>query len=279
MPLGDSLTWGWDSNTADENPSPGDGTGGYRTELYMALGAQGVNVNYIGSSTANSGTLLLAKGQTAQDGYNGYRIDDIANNLAASVPGSDGVSNSGGYWLTSVASPNIILLQIGANDIEQGYDPLFTGTKGTETDAQFATDTTTRLQSLINQIMFYDPKATLLVDGTPELLNGGTFSDISLTYDSDVQAMVASQYQGKGVYYVNMNAALSAVGGYLVYHNDGIHLTQAGYDAMGAAWANAILTDVDLSQFDVVPEPSTYALFIGGVVALAGWRKVRPRKS
>jgi lysophospholipase L1-like esterase len=170
-------------------------------------------------------------------------------------------------------------LQIGANDIEQGYDPLFTGTKGTETDAQFATDTTTRLQSLINQIMFYDPKATLLVDGTPELLNGGTFSDISLTYDSDVQAMVASQYQGKGVYYVNMNAALSAVGGYLVYHNDGIHLTQAGYDAMGAAWANAILTDVDLSQFDVVPEPSTYALFIGGVVALAGWRKLRPRKS
>jgi lysophospholipase L1-like esterase len=278
MPLGDSLTWGYDGGPNTPQYLNSLDNGGYRSPLYLALGADGLNVNFIGSSNGNPSPTLTAAKQTAQDGYNGYRIDDISNNLTASVPGSNGVSNSGGYWLTSVASPDVILLQIGANDIEQRYDPLYTGT-GTETDYQLAADTATRLGNLINQIKQYEPYTTLIIDATPELLNGPTFSNTSLYYAADVQSMVASTYQGKNVFFVNMTAALSAAGGYKVYQGDGIHLTDAGYAAMGDAWADAIMSDVNLDNYETVPEPSTYAMFIGGVVALAVWRKLRPRKS
>ncbi|HEX4138794.1 MAG TPA: hypothetical protein VHY09_00485, partial [Candidatus Methylacidiphilales bacterium] len=124
MPLGDSLTWGYDGNPADLTTLD---TGGYRSPMYLALGADGVDVSYVGVDNGNPSPVLTAAGQTAQNGFNGYRLGDIANNLAGSVAGSDGVSNDGGYWLTGgggtgrgPATPNIILLQIGANDIEQG---------------------------------------------------------------------------------------------------------------------------------------------------------------
>jgi lysophospholipase L1-like esterase len=289
MPLGDSLTWGYDGGPDTTQYLNSLDTGGYRSPLYLALGAQGVNVNYVGASNGNPSPVLTAAGQTAQDGFNGYRIDDIANNLAGSVTGSDGVSNDGGYWLTgggtsgrAAASPNIILLQIGANDMLQLYDPLFTGTRGTETAAQLATDTATRLESLINQIMYYEPNATLLVDGTSPLVNSAYSTAVSYDYDLDVANLVATQYRGTNVHYVDMWDALynnPKTPGYLYYEDDGVHLNTLGYDEMAATWDNAILADYNFSNLDAVPEPSTWALLAGGALALFGWRKLRPRKS
>ncbi len=206
MPLGDSLTWGWDESS---DPSTMD-TGGYRSPLYGALTADGINVNYVGVNNENPSPVLTVADQTAQNGFNGYRIDQIAANLAGDESVSND-SNYGGYWLTGGGgtcrgpeTPDIILLQLGANDIEQNYDPYFTGTPGTETEAQLAQDTATRLGNLITQIMNLEPQALQLVDGTSPLLNGGFAETTSIDYDLDVQSLIASQFQGEKVDYVDM---------------------------------------------------------------------------
>jgi lysophospholipase L1-like esterase len=281
MPLGDSLTWGYDGGPDTPQYLDSLDTGGYRSPLYLALGAAGVNVNYMGSSTGNPSPVLTAAGQTAQDGYNGYRIDDIANNLAASVPGSDGVSNSGGFWLTSQPQPNIILLQAGANDIGQDYDPLYTGAPGTENAAQMGQDTATRMIALINQILVYDPNTWIFTDGTTPMVNT-TFNDAAANdYAIDLDSMIAADYGSsttQHVVYVDIHDAI-VHDGYFGLFTDGVHLNTAGYAVVADTWETAIMDDYNFADIDSVPEPSTWVLFIGGGVALVGWRKLRTRKS
>jgi lysophospholipase L1-like esterase len=284
MPLGDSLTWGYDGGP--DNPTYLDNldTGGYRTPLYGDLSLANINVSYVGVDNGNASPTLTAAGQTADNGFNGYRIDDIANNLAGSVAGSDGVSNDGGYWLTGGGgtnrgpeTANIILLQIGTNDLAQKYDPLFNGTPGTETASQLAADTTTRLESLISEIMYYEPNAWIYTDGTSIMLNNAFDLSASGDYEADVQAMVAADFAGQHVYYVNMQQGL-APGSFSAYENDGIHLTSLGYSLMGQTWATAIEDTYDFSDDSdpaPVPEPSTFGLLAAGALALLGWRKMR----
>ena len=282
MPLGDSLTWGYDGGP--DTPAYLDSldTGGYRSPLYSLLTSDGIQTTYVGVGNGNPSPVLTAAGQTAQNGFNGYRIDDIANNLAGSVAGSDGVSNLGGYWLTGGGgtnrgpeTPDIILLQIGANDLEQEYDPLFTGTPGTETASQLAADTATRLGTLITDIRDYEPQATIITDGTPVLINSNFETAASSDYETDVQSLVASEFPSENVYYFNMAHAL-APGGFAAYEGDGIHLTASGYQLMADGWDDAIMADYNFNAEPAdVPEPSTYALFIAGAIALAGWRRLR----
>jgi acyl-CoA thioesterase I len=282
MPLGDSLTWGWDGLS---DPSTMD-TGGYRSPLYQALTADGINVNYVGVNNENPGPVLTAAGETAQNGFNGYRIDQIAANLAGDDPVSND-NNYGGYWLTGgggtgrlAETPNIILLQIGTNDLTQGYDLLYIPVPGTtETPQQLASDTATRLGNLISQIMTYEPQATLLVDGAPLMDSPPGALELSQDYDLDVESIISSQFQGKDVYYVDMWDAMAdnPIPGNQLFStaNDGVHLNMYGYDVIAQAWENAILQDYDFSDPDPVPEPSTYALFAGGALALFAWRKFR----
>jgi len=283
MALGDSLTWGWDGNSSDLETID---TGGYRDPLYTLLSNDGIDFNYVGVSNENASPTLTAAGETAQNGFNGYRIDEIEGNLAGSVPSASGQSNRGGYWLTGGGgtgrgpeTANIILLQIGANDIVQGYDPLYTGTPGAETAAQLATDTATRLQGLINTILTYEPNATLLVDGTSYLVNNGFCSQASADYDQDVDNLILSDYAGTNVHYVNMYAGLwsqSPIPGYEYYEGDGVHLNALGYQQMAQVWYDAILADYNFNDASVTaPEPSTWVLFVVGALALTGWHRWR----
>jgi trimeric autotransporter adhesin len=280
MPLGDSLTWGYDGGPDTPQYLASMDTGGYRSPLYQVLGADGVHVNYVGSSTGNPSPVLTAAGQTLQDGYNGYRIDDIANNLTASVPGSDGISNSGGYWLLG-QQPNIILLQAGANDIEQSYDPLYKGAPGTLTAAQLGQDTATRMIALINQILAQDPNTWIFTDGTSPLINTSFADTAAYDYSNDLASMIASDYTNTSshVVYVDIHDDIVYGGYFGDYEGDGIHLNSSGYNLVGNAWASAIMADYNFADINSVPEPSTWALLIGGAVALAGWRKLRLRKS
>jgi len=279
MPLGDSLTWGWDGNESDLDTID---TGGYRDPLYTQLTGQGITVNYVGAANGNASPTLVDAGQTANNGYNGYTIDQIDGNLAGSEPESD-ADNMGGYWLAGGGgtgrgpeTADIILLQIGANDITTGVDPAFTGTPGTESDTQFAADAAARLENLINDIIHYEPNAMLLVDGTTPLYNGATDTTISMEYDSDIAAMIASTYKGTNVHYVDMFDAINNYpgGGYKLIEDDGVHLNTEGYDVMAQTWDAAIMADYDFDA--AIPEPSTWALLLGGAALLA-LRRLRPR--
>ena len=111
LPLGDSVTYGQGS------------TGGYESPLSLALGAQGINANYIGVNPVNGDSAVNS------DGFSAYMISDVAGNLTSATTPYSGVSNLRGYWLTGGSSgpvdvdPNIVLLMLGTNDINIGYDP------------------------------------------------------------------------------------------------------------------------------------------------------------
>ena len=89
-PLGDSITRGIDD-------------AGYRTYLYNLLEAQGVAFKFVGSLT-NGPDWLPEKNH---EGHNGWKIDDLIQNIDA--------------WLPTY-KPDIILLMIGANDVEADID-------------------------------------------------------------------------------------------------------------------------------------------------------------
>ncbi len=279
MPLGDSLTWGYDGGQDTVQYLAGLDTGGYRSPLYSMLTTDGIDVQYVGVSNENPSPVLSPAGQTAQDGFNGYRIDQITANLAGVEAVYPTIDDYGGYWLTGGGgtgrgpqTARVILLQIGANDIVQDYDP---SSSGAESASVFAADMTTRLETLINAIMYDEPGATLLIDGTTPIINPylGDANTIVEDYDNDVAQLIATQYAGKDVDYVDMYDAFLKTGTSQVnsqlFAGDGLHLTTQGYAVMAQTWGNAIEADVN------IPEPSTYALLLGGVVALAGFHRHR----
>ena len=116
MPLGDSLTWG-----DQTDPTLGPIPGGYRTQLYLDLHHAGYGFNFVGTISTNASATLSAAGQTLNEGHPGYRINQIQDNL----DGYNGLQDAyGGYWLSggggtgrSPIDPNYILLLIGTNDI------------------------------------------------------------------------------------------------------------------------------------------------------------------
>ena len=291
MPLGDSLTWGYNGSLTDP-ATPG----GYRDPLYGMLLNGGVDASYVGANNGNPGPLLTTPSLTAQNGYSGYTIAQIQNNLAGSDT-SNVISNAGGYWLSgnpatgqAPESANIILLMIGTNDITQNIDPLYNATlDGPMTNALFGQQTAQRVVSLVQEIRQYEPNSLILVAGAPPAYG----YDVKVEpFDLNLQADINAGQAGANVDYVdmftpfwttstwasgggsdNLAAYFDASGGNVP---DGIHPNTAGYDLMAQTWDNAIMADYDFSE---VPEPSTYALFLGGAMALLGWRKLRLRKS
>lgn len=91
MPLGDSITQGYQSTTGD----------GYRLTLQADLTGVGDQLLYVGTQV--SGTMTNPQ----NEGHDGWRIDQIAG-IATNV--------------LNEFSPNVVTLLIGTNDYNQNYD-------------------------------------------------------------------------------------------------------------------------------------------------------------
>ena len=247
LPLGDSITWGDQTDPALGGPIPG----GYRTQLYLNLHNAGYTFNFVGTVTTNASATLTAAGQTHNEGHPGYRINQIQDNL----DGYDGLLDAdGGYWLSggggtgrAAIEPNDILLLIGTNDIfshvAQGY-PNHNAPEGI-----FMTDLEGRLAGLVNYLIKDRPSANILLSSIPPIpqfnnINGVPFNTEVKEYNAYIQYTLVPELKaaGKHVSFVNEYAnfidAHGNVEGYLL--PDDIHPTQAGYNAMGATWANAL---------------------------------------
>jgi acyl-CoA thioesterase I len=210
MAMGDSITEG---NTA----GVGYIAGGYRQSLYAHLTGDGLAPKFVGSSTTNSTTTLTATGNAGHNGYSGYRIDQIDN----------GVLNQN--WMST--DPNIVLLQIGTNDIAQGYS------------VSTAAD---RLDTLLGDIIAKKPNARIVVSKIPGGLDA-TFDAQVKSFNAAVAQKVASRAQaGQTVSMVDMysemnyNKQTNAQGQTL--YADTWHPNQTGFNLMGAAWAGAVET-------------------------------------
>jgi lysophospholipase L1-like esterase len=268
MPLGDSITYGDQTN-------PSQIPGGYRTQLYSDLHAANYAFNFVGSQTGNPSATLTAAGQVNNEGHNGYRIDQILNNLDSS-DGSSG--NNGGYWLSggggtgrSAVLPTQILLHIGTNDILQHWDPSYSGTAP---EATFMTDLEGRLNILVTRIFTDSPASTLFISNIIPIANHTNANGVDentevKAYNTYIQQVLYPHFEALGDSidfvdqydnFVNSDGSIKTA-----LFPDNVHPTQAGYNTMGDTWASAVLA---------TPEPgSLSAIFLVGAVALLRRRR------
>jgi lysophospholipase L1-like esterase len=124
MPLGDSNTAGADS-----------ARGGYRTDLWQLLAADGRQVDFVGSVTSGGPALP----DRNHEGHGGWTIQQIHDNVIG--------------WLQT-QQPQVVLLQIGTNDM-------------------YSDDSTAgapaRMTALLNRITGAAPEAEVIVSTLPPL--------------------------------------------------------------------------------------------------------------
>ncbi|MFE0465436.1 GDSL-type esterase/lipase family protein [Kitasatospora sp. NPDC058965] len=189
MPLGDSITWGVGSA----------GGNGYRGPLAnLAAGQSRYTVDLVG--TMRNGDMA----DSQNEGHSGYTIDS----LRAGVD----------RWL-AMDRPDVVLLHIGANDLDHG------------TQAGAAD----RATALVDQIFADRPGITVIMQGlvptSPGLNNQLTASQIAQYNDQLRRLAPTEQQQGKHFTFVDAPA--------LVPYNapnpemaDGLHPNDLGYARM-----------------------------------------------
>jgi lysophospholipase L1-like esterase len=192
MPMGDSITAGYLSTTGN----------GYRGPLFTALSGQVGMLDFVG--TQYDGTMA----DPDNEGHYGDRIDQVASLANAAL---------------NEYKPNIVLLLLGINDINQGYQ------------VSTAPD---RLGSLIDQILAAEPDATVLVAQLVVNANASTESNV-VTFNAALPSIIQTRTNaGKHVALVNMSALTTAD------LADGLHPNDAGYQLMANAWDPAIETAI-----------------------------------
>lgn len=167
MPLGDSITLGWNYYPGSSLPPPG----GYRTLLWQKLVQQdGKKIDFVG--TLSSGPTELA--DKNHEGHSGERIDQIRASIDT--------------YLAS-AQPDVVLLTIGTNDVLQNYS---------------MSAAPARLQDLVDRICTNRPNTRIVVSTIPP--RPGLDSRVN-TYNAAIPGVVtASQNKGCKTTYFNMNS-------------------------------------------------------------------------
>src|SRR5450631_477110 len=208
LPLGDSITEG--CCTAPE--------GGYRIELFRQAVTNTKNLTFVGS-LMNGPTTLVA-GRTfpmRHEGHGGYTI---------SGGGNGGIAGTITDTAISTYHPNIVLLMIGTNDLNDNID---------------VTNAPSRLGKLIDEIITDAPSA-LVVVSTIIPISAPNGDQRTQTYNAALPALVnARASAGKHVVLVDNYAAFAKDPNYqTTLKADGLHPNTAGYVVLGQAFYGAI---------------------------------------
>ncbi|MFD8998973.1 FG-GAP-like repeat-containing protein [Streptomyces abikoensis] len=186
MPLGDSITWGVGSSQGD----------GYRVALRDRLAPHADDLRFVGSVQRN--------GQN-NEGHPGWQIDDLSENVE--------------QWLAA-AHPNVVLLNIGTNDIDR------------DTDAQRAP---ARLGHLVDQITTAAPGVTVLVSSLVPHKDHGAQQRVD-AYNAALPGLVAERRaKGASVGYVSMGAVTAPDD-----LNDRLHPGDGGFAKMADAFYQGV---------------------------------------
>ncbi|KAL8846305.1 MAG: hypothetical protein Q9221_008603 [Calogaya cf. arnoldii] len=214
LPLGDSITNGY--QTSDD----GNQNNGYRLQLQKNL--VGSNIDFVGSVRSGSMT------DNSNEGHNG-----------ATIKQTEGFAD-----LSMNQRPNVILLHIGTNDLNE--DP----PKDPYTNAP------DRLSSLLSKIVSACPDATILVAQIIHIKDAASDSRVE-TYNARITETVAGQV-AKGHKNIAAVDFSSVTAKDLV---DGLHPTNSGYAKMGDIWFSAIQTAASKGwiKAPVEPDPSAVA--------------------
>lgn len=215
MPLGDSITYGM----ADE--------GGYRKYLDVALKQKGcTNFDFVGPEGSDSATFNY-HGQTMtyddnHAGYSGYTITDLEGGWFGKLNGILETMQNGDY--IRKYSPDIILLQIGTNDVSNGY---LDGSEG-------------RLHKLLDYLLSNMPSGgTIFLTTIPDLGNSmwGGDSNANIASYNELIKKTATAYESKNVVYADIHSTIDASKDLA----DGVHPNAGGYEQMGNYWADMLV--------------------------------------
>ena len=235
LSLGDSITDGyWTS-------------GAYRKYMYHDLEQMGYNIDMVGPKGGNSNTFTYNGQSVSYDdnnaGYSGYAIQEMTTKEHRS-----GILETiQGTWYNAAYQPDIVLLQIGTNDILSNYNDGITD----------------RLENLVNVILQdLDADSTVFVSTIPDIdaytradwlgsygINAWgstqeekdrlmeTVTGCIDTYNTSIYNLVLKmQSEGKNVQFADINSVVD----YQTDLHDGVHPNEAGYENMGNYWAGLL---------------------------------------
>ncbi|MDP9818935.1 SGNH/GDSL hydrolase family protein [Spirilliplanes yamanashiensis] len=191
MPLGDSITLGRGDRLRD----------GYRRELGALLTAAGVHHDFVGSQRDGTGPDI------DHEGHSGWTITEARGRV--------------GGWLAA-ARPDVVLLDLGTNDMIQGIDPGYAPV---------------RLADLVDTILAWSPDVRVVVATLIVTPTQGQFAarpgraraaPLMLAYNSQVRLLAAAR--GPRVRLAEMAVVRWAD------TRDGLHPTPRGYRLMAYRW-------------------------------------------
>ncbi len=199
MPLGDSITDGLQS------------LGGYRSDLWQYMKADGMRVDFVGSRSGGPPQL----GDRDEEGHPGWRIRQLSQHARG--------------WLLRYR-PDVVLLQIGTNDVIQRWG---------------LPAAPARLGALLDVVTTTLPSAQVYVATITPLANRRDDAR-ARAYNAAIPEVVASRSAaGRHVHVVDLHSAL----GRADLSGDGIHPTNGGYAKMAARWYSAI-TDRPMTRWE-----------------------------
>ena len=208
MPLGDSITDGLVGNAPGNT---GQSVGGYRVELFRQALADGHAITFVGRNQNGPDNVDGQPFPKSHEGYSGATIATGMNQLANRVDAA-----------LAANSPDIILLQIGTNNLYQGM----------------AAEVPGQLGSLLDQITTDAPDALVVVAQiTP--VNPTAFPTNGVDqYNALIPGIVQERVDaGKHLIVVDMNTAFKTANanvGALV--GDNIHPNAGAYGIMAETW-------------------------------------------
>ncbi len=209
MPMGDSITLG-----------VGSSGGGYRDPLYQLLTARGDTFTFVGPQAGHPTDLLTQNGQQYHAGYSGYGITNFAGSATATDI-RNGLHENLEKWIGPDGShPDIILLMIGTNDIDQNHE---------------VEHAPARLDAFISSIYDYLPKVKLLLATVVPMKNERQSNMI--VFNAAFPQIVAShRAKGHDVWLVPMADALDIA----TDLSDNLHPNASGYQKMAETWDTAL---------------------------------------
>ncbi|MEA2168623.1 MAG: hypothetical protein QOF76_1923 [Solirubrobacteraceae bacterium] len=230
LPLGDSITYGSSLNVIST-------PGGYRGMLGEELDAAGLDHTFVGTSTANPPLgALLTPGAFAHDGWPGARIDQIADALDGPSP------LDGGHWLTTAGvRPDVVIVHLGTNDINQYYDPGTTYPGGYNSSdpaqrAEFVDHMIGRLHGLVDKIRADAPNAKIVLCTIVPM-----YDPTAAAYSEAIRSRLVPALRAAGVPVALADVERAfASGGRGLIGPDGVHPLSAGYVAMTGAIEPAV---------------------------------------
>ncbi|KAJ5817301.1 Lipase GDSL [Penicillium robsamsonii] len=196
MPLGGSVTYG--SESTDGN--------GYRKILRDILLSDGHIVDMVGSRKAGSMV------NNDNEGWRGFRIDQIANKAKRSVP----------RFL-----PNLFTVNAGSNDCVQDFE--------IETAGK-------RMSDLLEYLWAASSRSTVVLSTLLPNLDGNIESRVLCINKQFAELAKAKAAEGRKIIIVDMH---SAHGPHISDLTDGTHPNDEGYAKMAMIWHRGIYEAID----------------------------------